>query len=457
MTAKQQLIKDSAVHRQKIDKLVFVWQEKLFSQPKVPKPMLEKAVTYLQPRTFAEVIEERVVQNWCGYPLCDSEPQQLHKYKISLVQRKVFDQTELASYCSESCFMKSKYYSLQLSEEPVWFRDLNKQVEVHVITPDQDFESAVNQRRLKTEMKKTGEDIRQHYVQHLLDNIPKGSLENPLEIVEKDTAKSVAAPSVHTFDTIEGYKIEVNTDRKASATVTLKKKDKNPEQTQEEKEEVIDPTDEDELFRTMMMLKDMNMDKPDIVAEPKSAPAMTPVDMTQENVIQVQTKPQPKQKGRKRPVLSLFGSIWTMLDHITTRATRLYLSDLQKHQTKLDVMLLLQEESRTLDETTYLRGQILSERILEAYQIIRTQIGIQENMEDDIVNIIKTFNLSDPSAVTLDPAQCYMLALVLVKAIADISLKGSAWKAPFEDCCKAVEQSSDMVDACVRVLKVASV
>lgn len=140
MTAKQQLIKDSAVHRQKIDKLVFVWQEKLFSQPKVPKPMLEKAVTYLQPRTFAEVIEERVVQNWCGYPLCDSEPQQLHKYKISLVQRKVFDQTELASYCSESCFMKSKYYSLQLSEEPVWFRDLNKQVEVHVITPDQDFE-----------------------------------------------------------------------------------------------------------------------------------------------------------------------------------------------------------------------------------------------------------------------------------------------------------------------------
>lgn len=91
------------------------------------------------------------------------------------------------------------------------------------------------------------------------------------------------------------------------------------------------------------------------------------------------------------------------------------------------------------------------------YQIIRTQIGIQENMEDDIVNIIKTFNLSDPSAVTLDPAQCYMLALVLVKAIADISLKSSSWKAPFEDCCKAVEQSSDMVDACVRVLKVASV
>lgn len=228
----------------------------------------------------------------------------------------------------------------------------------------------MNQRRLKTEIKKTGEDIRQHYVQHLLNNIPKGSLENPLEIVEKDTAKSVAAPSVHTFDTIEGYKIEINTDRKASATVVLKKKDKNPEQTQEEKEEVIDPTDEDELFRTMMMLKDMDMDKPDIVTEPKSAPAMTPVDTTQENVIQVQTKPQPKQKDRKRPVLSLFGSIWTMLDHMTTRATRVYLNDLQKHQTRLDVMLLLQEESRTLDETTYLRGQILSERILEAYVTI---------------------------------------------------------------------------------------
>lgn len=91
------------------------------------------------------------------------------------------------------------------------------------------------------------------------------------------------------------------------------------------------------------------------------------------------------------------------------------------------------------------------------YHIIRVQVGISESMEDDIVNVIKTFKLSDASMVAPGPAQCYMLTLVIVKSLADITLKDSAWKEPFESCCKAIEQSSDMIDACVRVLKVASV
>jgi hypothetical protein len=78
-------------------------------------------------------------------------------------------------------------------------------------------------------------------------------------------------------------------------------------------------------------------------------------------------------------------------------------------------------------------------------------------LENDIVNVIKTFRLSDASMVALNPAQCYMMALVLIKSLADILLVDTEWKHQFEDCCKAVDQSTDMVDACVRVLKVASV
>lgn len=91
------------------------------------------------------------------------------------------------------------------------------------------------------------------------------------------------------------------------------------------------------------------------------------------------------------------------------------------------------------------------------YSIIRAQLDIKENLEDDIVNVIKTFKLSDASMVALNPAQCYMMALVLVKSLADILLTDSDWKIQFENCCKTVDQSTDMVDACIRVLKVASV
>jgi hypothetical protein len=141
LTPKQKLVKESAEQRFKIEKLVFVWQEKLFSQAKTSPQTLQRAVTYLQPKTFEEVIEERVVQEWCGYPLCDNTPktQELQKYKISLSRRKVYDQTDLAKYCSEACYHKSKYYIMQLSEEPVWFRDLNALPTAHIVLLEEDF------------------------------------------------------------------------------------------------------------------------------------------------------------------------------------------------------------------------------------------------------------------------------------------------------------------------------
>lgn len=141
LTPKQKLIKESAEQRFKIEKLVFVWQEKLFSQARNSAPTLQRAATYLQPKTYEEVVEERVVQSWCGYPLCDNTPktEDLQKYKISLSQRKVYDQTELANYCSEGCYHKSKYYNMQLSEEPVWFRDLNAVPNTHIILLEEDF------------------------------------------------------------------------------------------------------------------------------------------------------------------------------------------------------------------------------------------------------------------------------------------------------------------------------
>ncbi|KAG1049671.1 hypothetical protein G6F43_008013 [Rhizopus delemar] len=484
LTPKQNLIKESAVQREKIEKLVFIWQEKLFSQPTVPHLTLQKAVTYLQPRTYAEVVEERVVQAWCGYPLCSKAPQTIQqKYKISLSQRKVFDTTELTNYCSESCFRKSKYYTLQLSEEPVWFRDLHQPSNAHIVSLEEDFEKAVNERRKSLKAGRTNQDIKQGYVQQLIGNVPKNAQENnALEIVEKTTVNIPSAPQVTSFDTLEGYKIEIKNDGKLPTTMVLKKRKEDNKsklniQQDQEKEIVVDTANEDDIFNTMMMLKDMSLDKEPIhgssskdksskialnnsnnnksLSNNENRNKNTETLHTEniklasqdENIQQVQTKPLPKKKKKKGPELSLFGTIWTMLDHMTTKATRIYLNDLEKHQRRLNVMLLLQQENRSLDETSLLRGQIFSERILETYYVIRAQIGIKDNMEDDIVNIIKTFRLSDASMVALDPAQCYMLTLVIVKSLSDITIAKdcTSWRAPFEDCCKAIDQSLDMI------------
>ncbi|EPB92652.1 hypothetical protein HMPREF1544_00381 [Mucor circinelloides 1006PhL] len=505
LTPKQKLVKESAEQRFKIEKLVFVWQEKLFSQPKTSAHTLQRAATYLQPKTYEEVIEERVVQEWCGYPLCDDAPklQQVQKFKISLSRRKVYDQTELANYCSDACYHKSKYYTLQLSDEPVWYRDLNQTPTAHIVSKEDDFQTAVQQERKKFQLQKSSQEVREEYVQHLLGSVPKDT-DGKFQIIEKTTVAPPTAPlnsQADVYDTIEGYRIEIKKDGKTPTTMILKKKkegevkaeqETKQEQINEPADGPIDPEDPDALFETMMMLKDMNMDKQDqpaasdtspkqppassstqtATAETKEAPAPVkskdqvssePPNQTT-NVIKVitPTTPPPKskksiKKKKKIPELSLFGTIWTMLDHMTTKATRIYLNELQNNHQRVDVSQLLASENDLMDEAIYLRGQIFSERILDTYGIIRAQLDIKENLEDDIVNVIKTFKLSDASMVALNPAQCYMMALVLIKSLADILLADSDWKLQFENCCKTVDQSTDMVDACVRVLKIASV
>lgn len=83
-------------------------------------------------------------------------------------------------------------------------------------------------------------------------------------------------------------------------------------------------------------------------------------------------------------------------------------------------------------------------------------MGIKEEIELDIVNLIRTFHFAEASMVVLEPDQTYMLTLVLFKALAPDLLIKNDWNQPFESCCEYIGQSSDMIDACVRVLKVAS-
>ncbi|KAI8969963.1 Rtr1/RPAP2 family-domain-containing protein [Mycotypha africana] len=502
LTPRQKLVQDSAQQRFKIEKLVFVWQEKLFSQPKVTMDTLQRAATYLQPKTYEEVVEERVVQEWCGYPICDDTARTgvLNKFKISLSERKIVDQTEQANYCSEECYRKSKYYILQLSTEPVWFRDLNVPSDVHIIKKEEDFRSAIDRQRKRLKAKKSKEEIRKDYLQKLLGRLPNDT-DNQFQIVEKSGIPiAVDTQQAGLHDCIEGYRIELKNDSNKPTTIILKK-EKKSEKTEASKDEAykvdgekkmqeidsVDPEDPEALFETMMMLKSMDLDKEDQTAEKmgqqpvKKRPAAEE-KMPKENSIiskplqcldtghgepqqnlksqspanKVPTKDTKKKQHRNVPELSLFGTIWTLLDRLTTKATRVYLNELESTKQRLDIPALLKEHDLIDEEAALLRAQVFSEQIIESYQMIQIQLGIKENLQDDILNVIRTFRFSDATMASLNAAQCYMMTLVIMKPIADSLLDDDRWIEGFKDCCKVVDQSVDMVDACVRVLKVAS-
>ncbi|KAG0172708.1 RNA polymerase II associated protein 2 [Apophysomyces sp. BC1034] len=476
LTPKQKLIKTSAQQRFNIQKITFEWQEKLFSQPKVPIDTLTEAAIMLQPQTYEEVIEERMVQELCGYPLCDQPPQKPARYRISYSQRKVFDQTELASYCSDACLKKSKYYAMQLSEEAVWARDLSLPSTVHVVPLLQDFREALLQEKKRSRSQQTVKDIRHDYVQRMLAGVPTAG-KMDVEIVEK-VAQKATLPAAGVHDAIEGYRIQVNKSVDSPTTIVLNKEKKilnKEKKTVEAVTRVPDLDDQDALLddamETMMMLKSMNLDQPDTVQQatepqplpvkakpinpPKDQPSAVagpPKDATK--VIQVTTKEIKKPKKKSKALeMSLFGKVWTMVDSMTTRLTRLYLSDLENTGV-VDMRQLFDGE--LVKETDAIRGHIFSEKILETYALIRTQITVRSTLENDLVDLIKTFRFADASMIVLDAPQAYMMTLVLFKALADLTLENTEWVDSFEKCCASIGQTSDVIDACVRVLKVAS-
>lgn len=292
-------------------------------------------------------------------------------------------------------------------------------------------------------MQKTSQEVRDEYLHHLLGNIPKDA-NDKFQIVEKSTVPPPTAPlnsQASVYDTIEGYRIEVKKNGKSPTTMILKKKkeediqkeQESKQQQQKEEEEAeagaetedVNPEDPDALFETMMMLKDMNMDKEDKLEAmiPKSKPVVEKTALPSQPSINESTKPasvqpiappkpiiespikqekkpvatsppkekeqqntnvinvttttttttpakKPKKSIKKKknvPELSLFGTIWTMLDHMTTKATRIYLNELQNNHQRVDVGHLLASENDLMDESIYLRGQIFSERILDTY------------------------------------------------------------------------------------------
>jgi len=79
---------------------------------------------FMAQNDFDDLIEERAIIKYCGYPICGNVLKQEIKqqYKISMRTNRVYDLAKRKNFCSNQCFKAAQFLREQLSPEPVWLR-----------------------------------------------------------------------------------------------------------------------------------------------------------------------------------------------------------------------------------------------------------------------------------------------------------------------------------------------
>ncbi|KAL9583290.1 MAG: hypothetical protein Q9212_002791 [Teloschistes hypoglaucus] len=90
---------------------------------------VKEALWLFQPSDYDALVEERNINNQCGYILCPRANKRLNaggKYRIVTGRKtdlKFIESTELEKWCSDNCGHRALYLRAQLSNEPAWTRD----------------------------------------------------------------------------------------------------------------------------------------------------------------------------------------------------------------------------------------------------------------------------------------------------------------------------------------------
>ncbi|KAF9192316.1 RNA polymerase II associated protein 2 [Haplosporangium sp. Z 11] len=122
LNRKQALLQHNLELRKKFEKMVLEWQE-ILCDP-VSEGTLGEAANRIKQSHYQEIIEERNIGKFCGYPLCSKPPRDIKgKYRISLSERKVYDITVLKKFCSSTCLAASRWLESQLTEEPIFLKN----------------------------------------------------------------------------------------------------------------------------------------------------------------------------------------------------------------------------------------------------------------------------------------------------------------------------------------------
>lgn len=117
--------KNNMLTAQQSSQLTFSFVE-LLMDTAVNYAALRYLSRFLTAETYWEVVEERVINHLCGYPVCDVTSN-LIKPKESLNIR--MPSTHVNKYCSKRHYQCSEFYVSQLNSQPLFLRDnvLNKE------------------------------------------------------------------------------------------------------------------------------------------------------------------------------------------------------------------------------------------------------------------------------------------------------------------------------------------
>ncbi|KAL9029028.1 MAG: hypothetical protein Q9196_002690 [Gyalolechia fulgens] len=92
--------------------------------------VVKEALKTFQPSDYDALVEERNIDNRCGYVLCPRKNRSLdagRKYRIVTGSKgsdfRVVEPKELGKWCSDECGKMALYLRVQLSEEPAWTRE----------------------------------------------------------------------------------------------------------------------------------------------------------------------------------------------------------------------------------------------------------------------------------------------------------------------------------------------
>ncbi|KAI8802124.1 hypothetical protein BJ742DRAFT_834650 [Cladochytrium replicatum] len=233
--------------RKKWRRFVLQVQDKLYSET-VDTAALADAGKYLTPEDYSEIVDERAFgAKLCGYPVCSNTPQKFTgKYRISRTDLKIYDLSELSCYCSSKCLAASRYFSNQLSTDPVYLRDLSRYTPIEVF-PAEFSVSDVEAAKSADEQRSRDAQV-MGYVKALLKTLPPTDFElKPVKeraLVESVVLKNersgdepvvdgstdshslakhqpvteTPVPPAERFDEIEGYRVQIRRKGKKGRT-----------------------------------------------------------------------------------------------------------------------------------------------------------------------------------------------------------------------------------------------
>ncbi|XP_010643220.1 putative RNA polymerase II subunit B1 CTD phosphatase RPAP2 isoform X2 [Fukomys damarensis] len=156
----------------------------------ITEEFLMECGKFITPAHYSDVVVERSIVKFCGYPLCQKKlgivPKQ--KYKISTKTNKVYDITERKSFCSNFCYKASKFFEAQIPKTPVWVREEDRQPDFQLLTEGQSGHSGEVQ--LQKVIKTSDVDNPAHFEKHC-ESCSSSTCSNSSSDNEQDFVSSI--------------------------------------------------------------------------------------------------------------------------------------------------------------------------------------------------------------------------------------------------------------------------